>query len=98
MSQLPGRRASISASLAWARCAASVASAAGIGLVSAGPIWETKEAGGILRRPGGAWSPAGGAAGIGCLSIVRAIVTARMRDKARREATAVVAGRTPRLA
>jgi hypothetical protein len=98
VSQLPGRWASISAGLAWARCAASAASTAGIGLARAGPIWETEAAGGILRRPGGAWSPAGGAAGIGFLSIARAILTARMRDKARREVRAAAAGWSPRLA
>lgn len=98
MSQLPDRRASISAGLEWVRCAASAASTAGIGLAAAGPICGTGAAGGILRPPGGAWSRAGGAAAVRCLSSARAILTARMLDKAWREVPAAVAGRSPRPA
>ena len=97
MSQLPGHRAPVSAGLAWARCAASAASTAGSGLVRAGPICGTEAAGGILRPPGRAWSPAGAAA-VRCLSIARATLTVRMLDKARREVTVAVPGRSLRPA
>jgi hypothetical protein len=96
MSQLPGRRASISSGLAWARCAASAASTVGIGLASAGPICGT-EAAGPLRPPGRAWSRPGAAAAR-CLISARAILTARMLDKAWGEMTAAVAAQSPRPA
>ena len=96
--QLPGRRAPIPAGLAWARRAASAASTAGSGLASVGPVCGTGAAGGILRPPGGALSRAGGAAAVRCLSIARAILAARMLDKACREVPAAVAGRSLRPA
>ena len=98
MSQLPGRRAPVSAGLAWARCAAPAASTAGSGLACAGPICGTEAAGRILRPSGGAWSRAGGAAAVRCLSIARAILTARTLDKAWREVPAAVPARSLRPA
>jgi hypothetical protein len=98
VSELPGRRAPVPAGRAWARCTASAAPAGGIGLAGAGPICGTEAARGILRPPGGAWSRAGGAAAVRCLSIARAILTARMLDKAWREVPAAVAGRSLRPA
>ena len=78
----------ISGGLAGARCAVSAASTVGIGPAAAGPGCGTESAGGILRTPSGAWSRAGGAAAVRCLSSARAILTARMLDEAWREGPA----------